>query len=630
MAMTGGKAYLVKSEHPNYGERAWTIDLYVYVKEESQSAVDNATVLSLGMYVVTPGGAYTIGPWVKTSDSYIGTATNGANCKTFDGAIPNFSGTRWLIENQRITVPHDNDGTKTVPIYWKWGVNSPWGQYVNPSGSFNYTITSIPRKAIVSSAEDFTDEGNPTITFENKGGMLLEPYMNFYYEGKEDAIVYSVNRTKGTYTSPYKFTLTDTEREGIRNAFKDTDRIVVYEGINTYTPSGTRLDGSSKRAICTIINANPIFTSSNISYFDGNSSVTAVTENSSIIVQGKSNVKVTVSATGKKHATISRYEITLNGVTKTLTSAGTVEFGTISSTSTVSVKVIDSRGNYTTATKSISVETYRKPSVLSHPNYGLICRRCDENGALSPSGNYLTVYFKAEWSAFSNHSNNPIITVDVKQSSTLINKVTLTPTTTAGTSTNGYRSSANFESKVNGVTLELTKSYDVVLSCSDEFGEKTPLTFSIPTAETTFHLRKGGMGVGVGMYASEEKVFAIADDWTTKYRGKVVGTILGMGEVELIPEKTNFNELVTAGARCVRTLVNSKTMVNIPIQNAGILYVYSGTGKSGAATEEYSYVRQEYCPMLETGTYCFFVRLGTKTAGSWTFTKWVKFSGTEI
>ena len=36
MAMTGGTAYLVKSEKTNYGSNSWTTDLYIYVKIISQ------------------------------------------------------------------------------------------------------------------------------------------------------------------------------------------------------------------------------------------------------------------------------------------------------------------------------------------------------------------------------------------------------------------------------------------------------------------------------------------------------------------------------------------------------------------------------------------------------------------
>ena len=145
MAMTGGNSYLVREVKANYGKANWYIRLYVYVKEKSQSIENNSTVLSLGMYV---DAEYNIGEWYEQSNpvgSYLGTSTSGANCITFSGRIPENTTKYWMAENEEVTVTHNTDGTKTVPIYWKWNVNSPWGQCVTPSGSFNYTITTIPR-----------------------------------------------------------------------------------------------------------------------------------------------------------------------------------------------------------------------------------------------------------------------------------------------------------------------------------------------------------------------------------------------------------------------------------------------------------------------------------------------------
>ena len=152
MAMTGGTAYLVKSEYTNSGSNNWTVDLYVYVKIVSQNAAANTSTIALGMYVYSK---YTIDwtDWSNGGQSYVGTATSGANCFTFT-AGQSGSGTKWLTENNQVTVTHNSDGTLTIPIYWHWGVYSTWGQYLAPSGSKNVTLTSIDRTA-------------PTVTFSS-------------------------------------------------------------------------------------------------------------------------------------------------------------------------------------------------------------------------------------------------------------------------------------------------------------------------------------------------------------------------------------------------------------------------------------------------------------------------------
>ncbi len=145
MAMTGGTAYLVKSEYTNSGSNNWTVDLYVYVKIVSQNAAANTSTIALGMYVYSK---YNIdwGDWSNGGQSYVGTATSGSNCFTFTEGQTG-SGTKWLIENKQVTVTHNTDGTLTLPIYWHWGVYSTWGQYLAPSGSKNVTLTAIDRTA---------------------------------------------------------------------------------------------------------------------------------------------------------------------------------------------------------------------------------------------------------------------------------------------------------------------------------------------------------------------------------------------------------------------------------------------------------------------------------------------------
>lgn len=145
MAMTGGTAYLVKSEYTNGGSNNWTVDLYVYVKIVSQNAAANTSTIALGMYVYSK---YNIdwGDWSNGGQSYVGTATYGSNCFTFTEGQTG-SGTKWLIENKQVTVTHNANGTLTLPIYWHWGVYSTWGQYLAPSGSKNVTLTAIDRTA---------------------------------------------------------------------------------------------------------------------------------------------------------------------------------------------------------------------------------------------------------------------------------------------------------------------------------------------------------------------------------------------------------------------------------------------------------------------------------------------------
>lgn len=137
MAMTGGKAYLLKTSTTSIGS---TVNLYAYVVE-SINATTRKYTLKLGMYVVPSGGG--IGSWGSYGTSYLGTQDD-----TFSGGIPYVSnGTEyWIVENIELTGSYSDAGAATATIYWSWGVNSSWGGMQNPSGSFKHTLTSIAKK----------------------------------------------------------------------------------------------------------------------------------------------------------------------------------------------------------------------------------------------------------------------------------------------------------------------------------------------------------------------------------------------------------------------------------------------------------------------------------------------------
>lgn len=173
-------------------------------------------------------------------------------------------------------------------------------------------------------------------------------------------------RTISNITNGAKVTFTDAEKRAIYKLMQYVKSETFTFALTTKSGS-TEIGTSTKTATGSISNANPVFTSKEISYRDSNESIaTNLTKNDQLIVQNKSNLMVTLTAaTQQKGASISKYELTLNGVTKTVNSAGDVDFGTINSSQdlTLSVKVTDSRGNTATATKKITMLEYAEPTV---------------------------------------------------------------------------------------------------------------------------------------------------------------------------------------------------------------------------------------------------------------------------
>ena len=209
--------------------------------------------------------------------------------------------------------------------------------------------------ATITSASDFNIGNSPTINFTNPSGNPIAVYMEMDSS--------NTNISNGVYTvtgrTSYQFTNVNATAiyNSIPNANSKQFRYVIktIEGTNNYYSTVTKT--------AYVVNSNP--TIGSFTYEDSNTTVTAITEDASKIVRNQSNLLFTVgTATPKNSATISNYEITFNGVTKSRTTAGTIDFQTInlSNTATATLKVTDSRGNFSTSDLRVTIVDWVAPT----------------------------------------------------------------------------------------------------------------------------------------------------------------------------------------------------------------------------------------------------------------------------
>lgn len=329
--------------------------LKLTVYEESYSIANNTSTVRWTLESI--GGSvnyYTIynwGVWVNGQQIY-GTQTTNWNSYNFPAKTGSATGT--------ITVAHNADGSAGNVGFQLNGC-----VYYNRSNSYtgSISLTKIPRQANLTSAPDFNDEANPTIGYSNPAGNSVSSLdACISLTGSRDDIGYrAVSKTGSSYT----FNLTEAERNVLRGACPNSNSLSVKFYLRTVISGNTYYSILSKTM--TIVNGNPTFSDSNITYKDSNSTTVAVTGNNQKLVQNLSNLLATItSATAKKSASISKYEATINGVTKTITSAGNIDFGVINSANnlTLSVKVTDSRGNTATASKTVTFLAWVLPTAI--------------------------------------------------------------------------------------------------------------------------------------------------------------------------------------------------------------------------------------------------------------------------
>ncbi|UXQ88947.1 minor tail protein [Bacillus phage Thurquoise] len=202
--------------------------------------------------------------------------------------------------------------------------------------------------------------------------------LDYYY----DTFNYTLTFTLGSFTktfpnvtkfTPMTFTSADfTEMyKQIPNAISRQATVYASTKYN-----GVELnDGLPKSQTTTInvrvTNSNPTY-AGGFTYLDTNATTATLTGNNQYIVQGKSTLQIKIPATAKatanNAATMSRYDVTVNGVTQSVNYATTdltVNFNEVnaSSNATATITAVDSRGNKTSASAVILILPYSPPSL---------------------------------------------------------------------------------------------------------------------------------------------------------------------------------------------------------------------------------------------------------------------------
>ena len=255
----------------------------------SQSQANNTSTIKYYLYMISMDGYSGSG---ATAKGYI----NGEQVGTFTSIGVN---TTKQIGTKSTTVTHNNDGTKSVS--YSASVDTSWS-LGDASLSGTLTLPKINRLAIVTSASDFTDEENPTLSFNNPAGFTVYPYLNFY--DNNNNLVYQLYRNSETITSPYTWNITGEERSALWRATNKQQTYKVTVGVDTYNGT-TKLGNNSKAQTMTYVNAKPsqstVFTETNQKVIDvlGNS-------NADTIIQNVSQLKLVSTPTVKKSATVSK------------------------------------------------------------------------------------------------------------------------------------------------------------------------------------------------------------------------------------------------------------------------------------------------------------------------------------
>lgn len=350
-------------------------------------------------------------------------------------------------------------------------------------GTNTYSGTCTAPTASTGSIPDFNIGDSPTVTISR---------VNL---SATTQLTHTVAMTFGTYSPPSKTGV------GTSVAFDTMVASSMYNQVTTAkSKTGTitvttYFNGVQVRSAttdsftATVTNSAPIFSASNISYDDSNTTTTAITGNNQYIIQNQSQLRayVNTGATFQNGATFSKYVITCGSQTQDLTTlTGNKILGLINADTdqTLTIKVVDSRGFETAVTKTVLMLKHAEPVLtmsVARQN------KFDPTTVLKVSGSFNPLTISAV-------NKNTILSVKYsykeKGSGTYIaQNVAMTVSIGSGT----------FTTTDVTISLDSNKAYDFEVSVQDRFLTNTdPAT--VPAGVPIFFIDSVKGSVGVGMF----------------------------------------------------------------------------------------------------------------------------------
>lgn len=432
------------------------------------------------------GSAYSLGISSRTNTCSVGVVSQGYT----SGAI-NQKGGSVLLGTTVHRVSHNADGTKTAQLTDTFNINATIdGKKVGSiTASGSISLDRIARNATIVTANDFTDETNPIFTYSNPSSFSCDVSIEF--AGGSITRAKAISGAGGSYTMQ----LTDSERTALRNASRNSPTLKVTYVLKT-TIDGTAYYSRVERKM-NVVDAAPEL--GEVSYEDTNAATVAVTGDKSRIVQNHSVLTVTIpTATAKKGATIASYTIAFGGVSKTVTSSGTVSLGAVdvSYSQVLTVTATDSRGFTTSQSVQVTVDDYSAPTAVID---------------LHRLNNFEPTTYITANSRYSYLNGKNAVTISAK-----FKKV----------SDSSYGTPIELEDSIQStVTCDRDSAYDFVVTVADKL-ESTDYNLALGKGIPAFFIDTKKSSVGVNCLPTQDNAFQLSDAaWLTAQGAYPVGAI---------------------------------------------------------------------------------------------------------
>lgn len=370
------------------------------------------------------------------------------------------------LASDTLTIAHTSNGTKTFSYSFsqEFSITFSGSNIGTKSGSGSGTLNTIPRNSTLSAGNGTLGSAQTlTVTRESTDFTHTITYKCGSATG---TIATKSSDTSISWTPPLSL------------ASQNTTGTSVSVVLSLTTYSGDSAVGTTTKTITCAI-PSTVKPTVSLSVADVHPYRTTY----GAYVQGKSQLSISINASGSQGSTIKAYKTTFDGKTY---STALVTTSAVSGSGTLTIKttVTDSRGRTASTTWDVNVLEYTAPKITS-----LSVKRCDANGNSDSSGTHLKVTFSASVTALNNKNT---ATYEVQQKKVSASSYTAT-TLTAYTS----------KYSVSGgsyIFAADTTAYNVILTVSDAFSEHVKTATGSSTSMLWSILSKG-LGIAVGKIA---------------------------------------------------------------------------------------------------------------------------------
>ena len=453
-----------------------TVTTKLVVSEKYQSIDNNQTELSWALYMWNTGSWYSYDSKNAFNVTIDGTVV--WNTSSYGRvSLPNgmSESAAILMGSGSVTITHNADGTKTVPIYFRAAQ-----EWQNPplylwTASKNFELTTIARASQPScitypnTTQNIGKMGTSIFIYMNRASSSFTHTVRYAWGSKNITIATNV-KDNCVWTIPKELA------NDIPSAKSGRGSIIVdtYSGenyIGTKSVSFTASISDDMKPSISAFELRPINSNS-------------ILQNWNILVKGQSRFSLYWNAAGTYSSSLSYFVISFNGVVSNVGNGYTTGILGFSGNTTLYYKVVDSRGMESeTYSYTFTVHDYSSPQISVFTASRL-------------EGSQQSVATYSVYSVSSINGNNSI-----KSANLYYRKVGVSNWT-------AYSGSLTSGGTVAIPGFNETFSYEFKLSITDTIGNTAQRTVYVGTASVLLDFRSGGKGFSIGKI-SEKNAFEV-------------------------------------------------------------------------------------------------------------------------